>query len=453
MTKKLSLLAVALTMLACGCVKNQSEKHVETSLISEAQEFFDKNVASGVKTFNPANYRAKQPRTVQWPSATIQHYAGGDAVIVPILYRNNLFISHGVDPGHAYSLSDLTSLVITKDSSGNFQSAIVTYIPDSANGQGSPRGTYLVEDWQGNTIYRPVHLGSVIGHQSVASSSKEVDYVQSIQVCDEIDGYNYSPDDLSGGVAWSETTCTSCNLPAGLPQVGLPPSRVPTLPPARILSSLQVIVAPPTSPISNIADYLKCFTFGSSPGQTYTVQVCVDQPDAGTRQPWGLTSGGAAGTFATGNPVNTGHTFLVLTENNQGNIISRNVGFYPSNFVFPTPVTLSSQGALNNDQSHTFNISLTINVSSNQFFNILNYVELGNNAGYYYNLNTNNCTTFVINTVAAGGISLPATEGSWPGGEGYDPGDLGEDIRNMPLTSNMTRNTVENNHPNIGTCN
>lgn len=151
--------------------------------------------------------------------------------------------------------------------------------------------------------------------------------------------------------------------------------------------------------------------------------------------------------------INTGHTFLILTENDQGNIISRNVGFYPSGIVVPTTTGAFSQGVLGDDESHIYNISLTVTVTSAQFFNILNFISLGNNPGFYYNLNTNNCSTFAINAMGAGEVSLPSTRGSWPGGSGNDPGDLGQDILGMSLSPNMTRNTVEKLHPNVGSCN
>jgi hypothetical protein len=97
---------------------------------------------------------------------------------------------------------------------------------------------------------------------------------------------------------------------------------------------------------------------------------------------------------------------------------------------------------------------LTITVDNGQFFNILNYISQGNNAGFLYDLNTNNCTSFVLHALDAGNVVLPATTGTWPyGGFGYDPGDLGEDIRNMSLSPNMTRNTSYNYHPNKYTCN
>ena len=70
-----------------------------------------------------------------------------------------------------------------------------------------------------------------------------------------------------------------------------------------------------------------------------------------------------------------------------------------------------------------------------------------------YNLNSNNCTTFALDAMDAGGVSIPSTVGTWAfNGQGLDPGDLGEDIRGMQLGSNMTRSTVGSGHPNVGTC-
>jgi hypothetical protein len=459
MSTKLSLLVASLASLLAGCIKSGSnEVRSSTSdLISQAHSYFDKSIAGAGQPPNTANYRANQLRSVQWEAATVQHFSTGDAVIVPISYHNNLFVSQKAGPGLVYRLNDITSLVIARDSSNLFHAATFTFIPDTANRQNSPSGIYFVEDWQGNTIYTPVHLGPLNSHTnadaSTSSNPKEVDFVQSIQVCNEIDGYNYSVDDPEGGIAWSETTCTTYGFAAQNPGPGIPLAGLGRLPISRYLPPLEVIIAPPTTPISNIADYFKCFTNSSSPDHTYSVQVCVDEPSPGTRQPWTLSPGGPSGTSASGNPLNAGHTFLVLTENDQGNLTSRNVGFYPATSVYPITGYTSAQGILNDDDGHQYNISLTINVSATQFLGILNYVSLGNNTGFSYDLNTDNCTTFVINALNTNGISLPNTKGSWTGGSGNDPGDLGEDISQMQLSPNMTRNTVSSPHPNVGTCN
>lgn len=454
MSTKFQLLAAALASLLAGCIKTESGKTSNANLISQAHAYFDKDIAGSDKPSNAANYRASQPRTVQWNLAIAQHTPTGDAVIVPISYSNNIIVCQRSAPGRLYRLNDISSLVITRDSSSHLHAATVTFVPDTTHVQGSPAGIYFIEDWQGNTIHSPVQITSE-GNRTIAAaspSSKEADYIQNIQVCNVIDGYNYSEDDPAGGIAWSETTCTTYGLPSQNSDPGLPLS-LSYLPISRALPLLQIVIASPTNPISNIADYFKCFTNSASPDHTYSVQVCVDQPDPGTRQPWTLTNSGPAGTSATGNPINVGHTFIVLTENDAGNIITRNVGFYPATPVYPIQGYTSAQGILNDDDSHQYNVSLTISLSATQFFGILNYVSLGNNAGFQYDLNNENCTTFVINALGANGISLPNTKGTWGGGGGNDPGDLGEDISQMQLAPNMTRNTVSNPHPNVGTCN
>lgn len=127
------------------------------------------------------------------------------------------------------------------------------------------------------------------------------------------------------------------------------------------------------------------------------------------------------------------------------------MGFYPTTTV--KPGASSSQGQLVNNDDHSFNISLNITMTNSQFFNVLNYVSQGNNTGFTYDLNYNNYTTFALNALSAGSIYLGATIGSWPGGRGYDPGDMGEDIRSKTLSSNMTRTTMTGSHPNSGGCN
>jgi hypothetical protein len=149
--------------------------------------------------------------------------------------------------------------------------------------------------------------------------------------------------------------------------------------------------------------------------------------------------------------VNVGHTFLIFTENIGGSTITRNVGFYPATNVSPFTTSVA-QGALNNDESHGYNISASFTVNNTMFFNMLAFVSQGNTSGYNYNLSTNNCTSFAINALAAGHIYLPSTIGYWYDGVGNDPGDLGEDIRNSNAPG-IIKSTVFSSHPNVGTCN
>ena len=212
--------------------------------------------------------------------------------------------------------------------------------------------------------------------------------------------------------------------------------------------SLNLIIGP--NAIGNINDYFKCFTNVSGSINKYDVTVCVDQPTPGTRNAWTFSSYGIHNSSSGANPVNVGHTFLILTEATPTGTITRNVGFYPQNNVNPhSPI---DKGQLNNNEQHPYDISLTIDVNNSQFFNILSFISQVGSSNQNYDLNGYNCTTFSIRASLAGDIDLPSTIGRWTGGTGNDPGDLGEDIRSMPLQSNMTRSTTESDHPNLGNC-
>lgn len=201
----------------------------------------------------------------------------------------------------------------------------------------------------------------------------------------------------------------------------------------------------------NLADYIKCFTNLAGSNYKFTITICVDQPKPGQRDAWSFSNADGS----SGSPSNVGHTFMILTETTPTGTTSRNVGFYPSGKAFPG--SSSSPGELINNQQHGYNISLAITVNNSQFFSVLNYLSATQNATY--DLNSNNCTSYTLGALNSIGISLPATRGTWPGGSGFDPGDLGEDIRNMTLPSNMTKTTApttsnnnETSHPNTGQC-
>ena len=159
MTTKFSLFAISLVFGFLACRKTQTKNDPSTDLISQANAFFDKTIAASGKAPNASNYRANQPKSLLWGQATLVHLSGGDVVSIPISYRNDLFVSSKAAPNQAYRLSDITSLVITRDSSNNFHAAMITFMPDTSSMPGSPTGLYFIEDWQGNTIYSPIHIG------------------------------------------------------------------------------------------------------------------------------------------------------------------------------------------------------------------------------------------------------------------------------------------------------
>ncbi|MEP7372313.1 MAG: hypothetical protein ABI675_02920 [Chitinophagaceae bacterium] len=199
--------------------------------------------------------------------------------------------------------------------------------------------------------------------------------------------------------------------------------------------------------IGNIKDYFKCFDNNPSDDHVYEVMLCVSQPQAGSKEPWEFSRKLGS---TEDNPVFVGHAFLVMKEKAGSKIVIRNVGFYPEGNVWP--YNPSDQGCLNNDSYTEFNIALNIKVTCHQFNKILGYLSKGNDKGFLYNLSSNNCTTFVLDALLEGDIRLPRNVGSWHRGCGLNPGNLGEDLRTVKVTSDMKLITVYQAHGNQGSC-
>ncbi|WP_367772383.1 hypothetical protein AB3G33_02575 [Flavobacterium sp. WC2421] len=187
----------------------------------------------------------------------------------------------------------------------------------------------------------------------------------------------------------------------------------------------------PSNKISNINDYLKCFNLAQSAQLT----IYVDQPTANSSVPW-------SGSLT---DPNVGHTFIAIQQGG----IRRVLGYYPNSTVsiaYP-----NDSKAFGNDQGHISDVSLSIPINSTQLLNVIGYA---NNAPSTYNLNTYNCTDFAIAIGNLVGLNLPDSYGTWTGGGGSNPGQLGQNIRNMSLPTNANRQTTgANSATNTGTCN
>jgi len=426
-----------------GCKKSPLTDHNDSQdLIRGAQAWFESQ--SAVPAREPFNRRTSTARVPVWDQARVLDQGDGPAVIVPVHYSRPFYLMTRQGGPRLYQGDDISHLVLYKDPTHVFHAEMVTALPDTSYipRAGVPfTGLLLVDHWDGTPIARYKREGTTTREYipGEAPTTQVTGFIT--QTCYEIIGYNYSPSDPDNGESWSEDAgCTANYSALGTPssQFGLTAKTYlnigggggsrPTSPAASF------VILGGTNPIGNIADYNKCFTNSPADDHAYSVTIAVDQPSPGFRDPWGFTSGGFGGTKGTGNPVDVGHTFLIFSETYGLTTIIRNIGFYPQGTVDPWHP--SDQGQLNNNAGHVFSISLTIKVDNLQFFKMLDYASLGNNTGFMYDLNSNNCTTFSLNTLAAGGVFVQSTKGTWIGnGYGYDPGDLGEDIRWMNLGS------------------
>jgi hypothetical protein len=454
-----------LLILFSGCKKNTcSGPAVINPSIVTARNYFEKYI-------QPLAYLSSSPRFIasrkaDWGRASVITCSSTKAVIVPVLYLQAFYIRSTVDVKRFYYSNEITWLCMYTDPAGKYHTEQVAFFPDSNyKKNGKFTGLISIDSWQGvalkkyilegnNSIYQWTGDTTTPKNGSIKENGTAANMAIVTQTCYTIEEYIYAADDPDNGTYKEEPAGCSYSITGdndgsdGLmgADYGSVTGGGGSISPANSFTVLNG-----NNIIGNIIDYNKCFTNIAGSGNTYSVTVCVDQPEPGSREPWVVSGGGTAGSSSGANPADVGHTFLIFTQKTGTGIITRNIGFYPGSSV--NPWSPSSQGQLNNDAGHGYNVSLTVTVNNSQFFNMLNYVAQGNNAGYQYNLNSNNCTSFTLHTLSAGNVTLPSTIGSWPNGSGNDPGDLGQDIQAMSLTSGMTRSNTENAHPNTGNCN
>ena len=152
-------------------------------------------------------------------------------------------------------------------------------------------------------------------------------------------------------------------------------------------------------------------------GKSYQLVIHVDQPGRG----------GDRTVYQISPNRDSGHAFITLNrKNTDGTTDSKTFGFYP----YPpsiNPIASEASGKIKDNFGHEQEVVQTRSINEKNFNDILDFVESDQNTKY--DLNTNNCADFVINTAAAGGVKLPKTTSSYGGFKVHNPGDLGEDIR------------------------
>ncbi|WP_422105918.1 hypothetical protein [Winogradskyella sp.] len=194
--------------------------------------------------------------------------------------------------------------------------------------------------------------------------------------------------------------------------------------------------------IIDLDEYLSCFD-NPPASASFKLTVFIDQPIPNQDDTW--TNDGTI--FDP--DINVGHTFISLEMNDSGTIINQNIGFYPSTGV--DPVDPEVAGAWVDDGGHDYDVSVSIDLNQADFINLISFIQSYGTPTY--NLNTDNCTDAAIEIANSAGMNLPDTAGSWIGGGGSNPGNLGQDVRslsNPDLTINTTGGTALSS---TGACN
>lgn len=187
----------------------------------------------------------------------------------------------------------------------------------------------------------------------------------------------------------------------------------------------------PKTPIKDLKDELKCLTI--NPNSTYSISINVNQPRPDSRDK-----------VDPSNNFMAGHTFLTLEQNNaDGSKIIRNVGFYPKNSVYPG--NYEDQSIFGEDSETPFAVSLKIAVTGQEMNTVVK--SLLAQQSLSYDLENSNCVSSVALSLQKINIQLPMTStGIEYLFKGVNPGDFGQDIRNLDLNNFRKENgdrTVE----------
>ncbi|WP_127127896.1 hypothetical protein [Pseudoflavitalea rhizosphaerae] len=447
MKPTLMLLFSCLFVLSC---RKETVYNNENNLIQDAIKYYQANEDHTPSTSSNLP-RHNLKRIPNWQKAKVILNGITHTVLVPVNFEQNILVRSSLR-NDLFSLNDISYITLTPLENDKYLIKWITVIPSLQNNSSRFDGIINIENenkefeyamkFENNNKYisiarnSPVKTDGIIGWEHY------------------LEGYNYSPDDPSSGYAWREYIGTTyVNVPDGYsysgggttnsgPGMDLDLGAI--MDDAANTSTTNFVVPAGDDKILDINDYTKCFN--NKTGSQYQVTIYVQQPFPGTRSTWIPLD--ATGTKVHKSPVFVGHTFISLKQVSGNESITRNAGYYPSTAV--NPISPMTNGELNNDQNKRYDISLSVDITYEEFSRIIAYLNSGIR---YYNLNTFNCTTFALEALSKGGINLPRTEGSWPSGSGLNPGDLGEDIRDMKLSSNMSRSTTATAHKNEGTCN
>lgn len=448
--KKAFRLLLLLLIISC-----QKQAVVDSSLkssddfIQQAKSFFITNVKN--QTIDPSslNLRQSLEKTPDWKDAYTINLSVGKTVVVPLAYDHPLYVEGN---GVRLSIDDLSHLLIYKSSGGNYKAEVITTLPDNdfVNSKDATRafsGSVVAEDWQGHFLagfhYDTSGVKAIVSNKSPSAERNKIEITcitTSWYTCVSMEGVNHVYCNYDG----SETQCFSSSSPDYGGSGGSSPNSADYgivggihgdgggggVTSANNTNQLVVLPANPAKTIKSPEKYFRCFTYEAN--ATYGIDVFVQEPIAGTR-------------YHINYKLSPGHTFLDIWEKEpNGIVIRRSVGFWPKSST--TPLNPVSDGIIQNDEGHSYNVHVGItNVSAAQIHNLISTIS--SNSAEQYNLSSNNCASYAIAVMSAAGIYLPKTRGRWFLGGGYNPADLGEDIHdNLTISDDYSKNVFNRDY-------
>lgn len=189
--------------------------------------------------------------------------------------------------------------------------------------------------------------------------------------------------------------------------------------------------------------FLDCFNTTNNSNGVHSVTIYVDQPIPNSSATYSTETG-----YKKSN-IDVGHTVISIKQIVSGVERIKTIGYYPRNSV--TPNSPTTDGVFYDDGGKPFDVSYTISISPSQFNSLIQHIQ---NMTQYntYHLNQQNCSDFAIDALSPI-ITIPDTYGSWPLGGGTNPGNLGQDLRNLSTSPTKTKNTTGGTGPLSKNCN
>ena len=162
--RRVHSIVLLLLIIISACRKEVDNNTVDpSSLIDRSRTYFEREVATKEDNRQMAaqnskkNNRQLMMKSAVWKDAFIKKISIGEAVIVPLKYKQDLFTEiNGAK--EVLPLSKISYLIIYTDRQRVMKSEVVTWVPNSDYWQAKERwkkpfqGVIFVEDWFGNKI-------------------------------------------------------------------------------------------------------------------------------------------------------------------------------------------------------------------------------------------------------------------------------------------------------------
>jgi len=167
-------------------------------------------------------------------------------------------------------------------------------------------------------------------------------------------------------------------------------------------------------------------------GLKKVLRVYVDQPGSGgDRDPYEFGDGGSKDKSG----LDVGHTFVEVVDTDTGETTGKS-GLYPApNATIHPKNSPKGPGVVRDDTDHPFDASKEFELTDDGYDRARDKIARDKANPPEYDLNGRNCTGWGLECAHEAGVEIRTKKGKWYGGGGPNPGDLGQDLRQGPTTT------------------